>query len=91
MKSPDSVSNEKDARRKLIFGISILSLIPLAKLGKLFSGKKEVIACAPAPETRRTMKMLTQDGKLVEVEVANLEGADAQKISNKDLMAWVKK
>jgi hypothetical protein len=91
MKSPDPIINEKETRRKLILGISVLSLIPLAKMGKFFSFKKEVIACAPPAESIRTVKMLTQDGKLVEVEVSNLEGADAQKISNKDLMDWVKK
>lgn len=90
MKEPEVNTTEKNTRRKLLFGISLLSLFPLIKLGSLFNKKNNVISCAPEGE-KRTVKMLTQDGRLVEVEVSNLEGADKQKISNKDLLAFVKK
>lgn len=90
MKEPEVITTEKDTRRKLLFGISLLSLFPLLKFGSLFAKKSNVISCAP-DEQKHTVKMLTQDGKLVEVEVSNIKGAEKQKISNKDLMAWVKK
>lgn len=37
-----------------------------------------------------TVKMLTQDGKLVEID-RNLLGPAGKKISDKDLQQWVKK
>ncbi len=73
-------------RRKLIASISALGLFPLVKLGFL-TKKKEMISCAPEI---KTMKMLTQDGRLVEVDIAKLNGAK-EKISNKQLQDWVKK
>ena len=73
-------------RRKLIASIGTLGLFPLLKLSFL-TKKKEVISCAP--ETK-TMKMLTQDGRLVEVDISKIHGAK-EKISNKQLQDWVKK
>jgi hypothetical protein len=35
--------------------------------------------------------MLTEDGKLVEVDISKLPTVASQKISNKEVMAWVKK
>jgi len=36
------------------------------------------------------MKMLTQDGRLVEVDISRINGTK-EKISNKQLQDWVKK
>jgi hypothetical protein len=38
----------------------------------------------------KTIKMLTQDGQLVEVD-AKLLASNSKKISNKELQNWVKK
>jgi hypothetical protein len=35
--------------------------------------------------------MLTEDGRLVEVDIANIAGAAKEKISHEDLLTWVKK
>ena len=78
----------KNARRTLIASIGTLSLFPLLKLG-IFSKKREVISCAPEAPTR-TVKMLTQEGLLVEVDISKLKG-DKHKISNKQLQTWIKK
>ncbi len=90
MKETDEIATPTDTRRKFVFGISLLSLLPLTMLGRFFGNKKEVISCAP-PSEKKTVKMLTQDGKLVEVEVSNLASNNKQKISKEELMAWVKK
>ncbi len=90
MKEPEINSKEKDSRRSVLFGIGILSLLPLLKIGNIFSKKSNVISCAPETE-KRTVKMLTEDGRLVEVEVSKMEGASKEKISQKDLLVFVKK
>ncbi len=79
------------ARRKLIRGLGILSMFAaIAAAARLpFIAKKEVIACKP--ESKKTMiKMLTQDGKLVEID-ASLLTASNKKISNNELQNWIKK
>ena len=89
MKEQESaVTGKQNTRRKLIWGIGLLSLFPLLRFGR-FAKKKEVIGCAPETPTG-TIKMLTQDGKLVEVDIAHLPASDKQKISNKDLQGWIK-
>jgi len=77
---------QQGGRRKLILSVATLGLFPLAKLA-LFSKKKDVISCAP--ETKK-IKMLSQDGNLVEVELSKITGAK-EKISNEQLQSWVKK
>ena len=46
----------------------------------------------PGKKTKKsgTVKMLTQDGKLVEVDIAALP-AKKKKITNKEMQAWIKK
>ena len=90
MKEPVVNITEKNSRRKLLFGISLLSLFPLLKFGSFFNKKNNIISCAPEAE-KRMVKMLTEDGRLVEVEVSRIEGAEKEKISNKDLLVFVKK
>ncbi len=87
------MNNQKDlketnSRRKLIAGIGALSLFPLAKLG-FFNKKKDVISCAPESGTQK-IKLLSQDGTLVEVDLSKIKSTK-QKISNEQLQSWVKK
>jgi hypothetical protein len=84
MSAIDPNKQEKNSRRKLIAGLGVLSLFPLAKLATSFK-KKEVIACAPEI---KTVKFLTQDGTLVEVDVSKINGGK-EKISNQGLQNWV--
>ena len=88
MKEIEPISDEIKGRRKLLLGIGLLSLFPLLKF-KLFSNKKTTIACSPADQ-EGTMKMLTQDGKLVEVDISKLN-ASKKKISDKELLSWIKR
>ncbi len=77
------------SRRKLLAGIGLLSLLSIFKFG-LLGKSKNVISCAPPPEEKKTMKVLTQDGQLVEVDISRI-AARAPKVSNKELQEWVKK
>jgi hypothetical protein len=88
MNTQNNISSETKARRTLLAGLGALSLFPILKFGFL-TKKKEVISCAPVTKNQ-TMKMLTQDGRLVEVDISKINGAK-EKISNKQLQEWVKK
>jgi maltodextrin utilization protein YvdJ len=76
-------------RRKLLAGIGLLSLLSIFKFG-LLGKSKNVISCAPPPDEKKTMKVLTQDGQLVEVDISKI-ATRASKVSNKELQEWVKK
>jgi hypothetical protein len=56
--------------------------------GRLPQVKKNIISCIP-DSRKRTVKMLTQDGKLVEIDEALLP-AERKKISNSELKNWIK-
>jgi hypothetical protein len=86
MSDIDPIQNQDNSRRKLIAGLGVLSLFPIAKLATSLE-KKEVIACAPEI---KTVKFLTQDGTLVEVDVTKINGGK-EKISNQQLQNWVNK
>jgi hypothetical protein len=88
MNTENKIPSETSTRRKLLAGLGALSLFPILKFGFL-ANKKEVISCAPEA-INKTMKMLTQDGRLVEVAISNIKGTK-EKISNKQLQDWVKK
>ena len=73
--------NIKTSSRKkfLIWGASILSSVTILKFISVDKKKKS-----------ETVKMLTQDGKLVEVEVSALP-SKKKKITNKELQNWIGK
>jgi hypothetical protein len=76
------------SRRKLLAGLGVISLFPIIKF-IFFSKKSNVISCAP--ETKNTtMKMLTQDGRLVEVDISKIKSTK-EKITNTQLQNWVSK
>lgn len=77
-------------RRKLLFGVGLFSVFSLFSFSRLnlFAKKKTVIPCAPEKLTK-TVRMLTQDGQLVEVEVSKFS-SDKRKVTNQELQNWVK-
>ena len=79
---------ETTTRRNLIAGIGLFGLFPILKFGWV-NQKKEVIGCSPVTN-EKTIKFLTQDGTLVEVEASKINSLK-EKISNKQLQAWIKK
>lgn len=76
-------------RRKFVFGFSILAAFAAfsSALGLPFFNKKELGEVRP--DKKRTVKMLTQDGKLVEVDASLI--SSKRKISNTELQNWIKK
>jgi hypothetical protein len=75
------------SRRRFVWGVGILSLLTAAgsALKFPFLNKKS------RPEIKgKTVKMLTQDGTLVEIDAA-LITASRKKATNSDLQNWIKK
>jgi hypothetical protein len=89
MKETNSIKPEIKTRRTLLAGIGVLSAFPLWKAAGLLFKKKQVIACAP-PEEKKTMKVLSQDGRLIEVDISKIK-IIKEKISNQELKDWIKK
>ncbi len=89
MKEIVSNPSELKTRRKLLAGIGLFSFVSLFKSG-LFPKKNPVISCAPPTEKKETMKVLSRDGKLVEVDVSKIKRIK-EKISNEELQNWIKK
>jgi hypothetical protein len=83
----ETASKTDNSRRKLVKGMGLLTLIPLFKFS-LFKRRVDVISCAP--EKSGTMRMLTEDGKLVEVDISKIS-SNRQKASSKEVMGWIKK
>lgn len=79
-------TNQKDnSRRKFLWGgLGILSTISALKF-IIPRKQKNVIQCAPATTT----KMLTEDGKLVEVDISKIKKTGV-KVSDKEITTWVK-
>jgi hypothetical protein len=90
MQENTSNSTEVAGRKKLLMGLGILSLFSILKLNLFSSSKPKAIACSPNPGEKETMKFLTQEGKLVEVEVSKINGSKT-KVSNDELKVWVKR
>jgi hypothetical protein len=83
------MENEKKtpSRRKFVLGLGLLSL--LAAIGIPVYKKRIIQSCGPL-DKKKTVKMLTQDGKLVEIDVEKLTG-QKKKITDTELQSWVKK
>lgn len=84
MQHPDKLSSRK---KFLLWGAAVLSS---ATAFKLFAGSKK---SAPFRDGNKTVtvKMLTQDGKLVEVDAEKLFCGKRKKISDDQLKNWVSK
>jgi len=89
MSKTESIQVNLKTRRKWLAGIGLLSLFPIFKSG-IFSKKKPVISCLPPDEKKETMKLLSQDGRLVEVDVSKISQVK-EKISDQELQQWIKK
>lgn len=71
-------NKQNSSRRKFIdWGLGALAAFSV--IGLFFSKRKE----------KKTVKMLTQDGHLVEVDEALIKST-GKKVDNKDIHTWVK-
>lgn len=74
-----TVENKNQSRRKFIsWGVASAAVVAAFKF------------INPSPKKTETVKMLTQDGKLVEIDTAVLP-SKKKRITNKELQNWVKK
>jgi hypothetical protein len=73
------VQKTNSRKKFILLGVTALSSLGMMKVFKGLKKKK--------PET---VKMLSQDGKLVEIPQTLLSKASARKISDKELQHWVK-
>jgi hypothetical protein len=85
------VPGNSPSRRKFVWGLGIFSLVTaIGAAAKFpFSGLKK----APANKSEcknTTIKMLTQDGRIVEVD-ATLISSNRKKVTNTELQNWIKK
>ena len=74
----EQTENSTSRKKFFLWGIGIISSITALKF--IIPGKKK----------KDTIKMLTQDGRLVEID-KNLISGSKRKITDKELKAWVKK
>jgi hypothetical protein len=91
MKYIDEVTQKKDpSRRKFVWGVAALSFFTAlsALTGIHFPGKRKVISCKPEGK-KKMVRMLTQDGKLVEIDESLITGS-GKRISNIELQNWIK-
>ncbi len=85
-------NNNDTTRRKLLMwgGLgSIAMLFSGLKISKLISSKNEAISCGTV--TAKTTKMLTQDGQLVEVDIAKISNQKKSKATTNQLKTWINK
>lgn len=74
-----TAENKNQSRRKFIsWGVASAAVVAAFKF------------INPSPKKTETVKMLTEDGKLVEIDIASLP-PQKKKITNKELQSWVKK
>lgn len=76
------------ARRRFLAAGGILSLFALLKLWRV-PRKTPAIDCGPGP-TGETVRLLGQDGRLVEVDASRLRMLK-KKITNEELQNWVRR
>ena len=89
----EQTAPQKNNRRKALRNIGILSLVPLIKfsfLSNFFSNNKDNREEVKPEQQAETMRFLTQEGKLVEVDISRLKSS-GKKISDSELRAWIKK
>jgi hypothetical protein len=77
-------------RRKFVWNLGILSLLATiaSAINYPLKAKTNIIACKPGRKIKM-VKMLTQDGRLVEIDETLIKPKRA-KISNAELQIWVK-
>jgi hypothetical protein len=76
------------SRRKFVWGVGLFSAFAAiaAATGLPFFTKKDLKASGP----KKTVKMLTEDGRLVEIDEA-LINTSRKKVTNAQLKNWIKK
>ena len=88
-------SNEKivpsnlPSRRKFVWGVGAFTLMAAVITKLPFSGVKNIFAGKPESK-KKIITMLTQDGKLVQVDEAQINSC-RRKVNKNELLNWIKK
>ncbi|HTR28245.1 MAG TPA: hypothetical protein VMH27_03185 [Puia sp.] len=79
------------ARRRFLAGVGVLSAVALVAAALRLRGrqKRNIIACLPEKKARM-VKMLAEDGSLVEID-ANLIKSGGKKVTDAELQRWIKR
>jgi hypothetical protein len=79
------------ARRRFLAGIGVLSAVAFVAAAIRLPGtlKRNIIACMPEKRTRK-VKMLAEDGTLVEID-GDLIKSGGAKVSDAELQHWIKR
>lgn len=86
----ETIPANSSSRRKFVWGVASLSLFTaVAAAFKLpFTVKKTPVVCK-SDGIKKTIKMLTEDGRLVEVDEALLT-TTRKKVTRDELKHWIK-
>jgi hypothetical protein len=88
MKEDITGSGEVKTRKSVLTGLGILSFFSILRLFPIRKAPPpEKIACSPS-NPKETMKLLSQDGQLVEVDVSRIKSLQ-KKISDQELQNWI--
>jgi hypothetical protein len=86
LKSPVNIPT----RRKFVWGLGIVSaLAALNRLSGFPVFRKKKPGLNQTENKNKTVRMLTQDGRLVEVDITRING-NKKKVSNTELQHWIK-
>ncbi|HVU93575.1 MAG TPA: hypothetical protein VHE34_00045 [Puia sp.] len=87
----EAIQKTSSGRRKLVLGVGLLSILALFSRAIKVPGRqgRNGVDCAPGNKGE-TVKMLTQDGRLVEIDKALL-ASGGKKVSDEELKRWVKR
>ena len=88
MKEKITGAGEVKTRKSVLAGLGILSFFSILRLIPIRKAP-EKIACGPS-NPKETMKLLSQDGQLVEVDVSRIKSLQ-KKISDQELQNWITK
>ena len=85
-------NNNSESRKKFLrwSAAALATVTAFSFFGFSRKGKKGIIALNENDEKKETVKMLTQDGKLVEIDKALLS-TSKRKITNEELQSWIKR
>jgi hypothetical protein len=89
MKISSEISIQDRNRRKWLASLLILAVVPFGKIFRRFGKDKKVISCAP-PKEKKIVKLLAQNGKLVEVDLTDIKILNS-KVTDQELQKWIKR
>jgi len=89
-KNQKKLPDGSPSRRKFVWGLGVFSLFAAFGTVTKFPFWSKRVSASRRECKNTTVKMLTQDGRIVEVD-ATLLASDSRKISNTELQNWIKK